>query len=236
MSNTVKKNVVFTYGRMNPPHSGHIKLIQEIKNLANKEGKKPIVILSHKEGTKENPLLLENKIKILEQILKKKGLSKVEINHTTPKRLIQFTMNEFSPNSIMVLGENRIENGQFKFLKFNTRSVKRNKKTSASATKARAAAVSGKKEAFNKITNYGNNKLTNNVFEKLRSVLVKNSKTPNYPTSPPISKSKRKSPRTTTTNSGRKTPRTTRSKRKPPRTTTTNSERNTPRPNIGTFI
>jgi hypothetical protein len=52
-----------------------------------------------------------------------------------------------------------------------------------SSSKARAAVVAGNMNAFKKVTNYKNNELTKEVFNKLKAVLV-----PKYPTSPPKKK------------------------------------------------
>ena len=173
MSN--KKSVVFTYGRMNPPHSGHVKLIERIKKEANKSGKTPVVIVSHLEGTANNPLKLKNKLEILEKLLKLKKLNNVKINHTTKNKLIGFTKNKYSNNSKMVLGQNRINKKSFEFLPFEKVEVPRNLNTSVSATKARAAVVAGNMNTFKQLTNYNNNALTQNVFNKLKKVLVNKS-------------------------------------------------------------
>lgn len=191
MSNQ-KESVVFTYGRMNPPHSGHLKLIRQIKNLANKTGKTPVVIVSHLEGTAKNPLKTKNKIRFIRKILNKENLKNVKINQTNKNKLIGFTKNKYSNNSVMILGQNRINQKAFTFLPFELRPVEggRNMKKGASATKARAAVVAGNMNAFKKVTNYKNDALTKEVFNKLKAVLV--SKTPNYPTSP-VSKKRSRS-------------------------------------------
>ena len=172
MSN--KKSVVFTYGRLNPPHSGHVKLIKEIRAMAN-NSKTPVVIVSHLEGTANNPLKLKNKLDILEKLLKIKKMNNVKINHTTKNKLIGFTKNKYSNNSKMVLGKNRIIKKSFEFLPFEKVEVPRNLNTSVSATKARAAVVAGNMNTFKQLTNYNNNALTKNVFNKLTKVLVNKS-------------------------------------------------------------
>ena len=129
-----------------------------------------------------------NKIKILRKILNKENLKNVKINQTTKNKLIGFTANTYSNNSNMIVGQNRINKKSFKFLPFTIHPVKggRNMEKGASATKARAAVVAGNMNAFKKVTNYKNEELTKEVFNKLKAVLVP--KTPNYPTSPPQKK------------------------------------------------
>lgn len=138
-----------------------------------KNSKTPVVIVSHLEGTANNPLKLKNKLDILKKLLKIKKMNNVKINHTTKNKLIGFTKNKYSNNSKMVLGKNRINKKSFEFLPFEKVKVHRNLNTSVSATKARAAVVAGNMNTFKQLTNYNNNALTQNVFNKLKKVLVK---------------------------------------------------------------
>ena len=43
-------DVVFTYGRFNPPHLGHKMMIEEIVKKARQMKKKPVIIVSHSVG------------------------------------------------------------------------------------------------------------------------------------------------------------------------------------------
>ena len=43
-------DVVFTYGRFNPPHMGHKMMIEEVINKASKMNKIPVVVVSHSYG------------------------------------------------------------------------------------------------------------------------------------------------------------------------------------------
>jgi hypothetical protein len=57
------KSVVFTFGRFNPPTSGHEKLIQKISAKARTLGADPLVYSSKSQDSKNNPL--DHKIKIM---------------------------------------------------------------------------------------------------------------------------------------------------------------------------
>lgn len=57
------KPVVMAFGRMNPPTSGHLKLIDKVKSTAEKEGAKHTIILSRSQDAKKNPLSGEQKLK-----------------------------------------------------------------------------------------------------------------------------------------------------------------------------
>ena len=62
-----KKPVVMAFGRMNPPTSGHLKLIDKVRETANKQKAKHAVILSHSQDSKKNPLSPEQKVKHLKR-------------------------------------------------------------------------------------------------------------------------------------------------------------------------
>ena len=60
---TTHKPVVMAYGRMNPPTTGHLKVIDKVKELAHKNKAKHVVIVSHTQDSKKNPLSGEQKVK-----------------------------------------------------------------------------------------------------------------------------------------------------------------------------
>ena len=157
----MKKSVVFTYGRFNPPHLGHKKMIQSIVNRARKEKKTPIIIVSHTTGTNKNPLNVNNKLSIL-----KSWFPKVTFMHSSKETPLAKLTNNFANNSIMIVGENR--KNSFGYMPFNKGSVPRNV-NAPSATKARAAAVRGNVRTFKKLTGYN----TPNIMSKIKSVTKK---------------------------------------------------------------
>jgi len=62
-----QKPVVMAFGRMNPPTTGHLKLIDKVKEIADKHNAKHTVIVSHTQDTKKNPLSAEQKLKHLKK-------------------------------------------------------------------------------------------------------------------------------------------------------------------------
>ena len=62
-----KKPVVMSFGRMNPPTTGHLKLIDKVRSHAEKTGAKHVVVVSHSQDSKKNPLSGEQKIKHLKR-------------------------------------------------------------------------------------------------------------------------------------------------------------------------
>jgi hypothetical protein len=149
-------DVVFTYGRFNPPHLGHKMMIEEIIDRANKLKKIPVVIVSHSTGNKTNPLSVGDKTKIL-----KRWFPDLTVLSSSKNLSLAKITENFNNKSVMILGENRKD--AFKFLPFNRVALKR-PNAAPSATKARAAAIGGNKEAFKNLTGYN---LTNNIQKKI---------------------------------------------------------------------
>lgn len=55
--------VVFAFGRMNPPTTGHAKLVDKVHELAQKHNAHHEIVLSHTEDPKKNPLSAKKKLK-----------------------------------------------------------------------------------------------------------------------------------------------------------------------------
>lgn len=58
-----KKPVVFAFGRMNPPTTGHQKVVDKVHELAKKHGARHEVTLSASHDKKKNPLDPKTKLK-----------------------------------------------------------------------------------------------------------------------------------------------------------------------------
>ena len=61
------KPVVMAFGRMNPPTTGHLKLIDKVREVAKKQKADHTVIVSHSQDSKKNPLSGEQKVKHLKR-------------------------------------------------------------------------------------------------------------------------------------------------------------------------
>lgn len=64
------KTAVVTFGRANPPTSGHRKLVQAVNREARRRGGDAFVFLSHSQDPAKNPLSYEQKIKWLKKSTK----------------------------------------------------------------------------------------------------------------------------------------------------------------------
>jgi hypothetical protein len=56
-----------TFGRMNPPTTGHLKLIDKVKDVASKNNASHSVVVSHSQDAKKNPLSGTQKVKHLKR-------------------------------------------------------------------------------------------------------------------------------------------------------------------------
>jgi hypothetical protein len=62
-----EKHAVMAFGRMNPPTTGHLKLIDKVREVAAKHNAKHTVVVSHSQDAKKNPLSGEQKVKHLKR-------------------------------------------------------------------------------------------------------------------------------------------------------------------------
>ena len=56
------KKVVFTFGRLNPPHYGHMAMIQTLQKVAKEQAADWYLFVSSKTGDEKNPLTYEQKV------------------------------------------------------------------------------------------------------------------------------------------------------------------------------
>jgi predicted kinase len=62
-----EKHHAMTFGRMNPPTTGHLKLIDKVKDVAKHHNASHSVVVSHTQDSKKNPLSSEQKLKHLKR-------------------------------------------------------------------------------------------------------------------------------------------------------------------------
>ena len=61
------KHHVMAFGRMNPPTTGHLKVIDKVKEIAHKHNAEHSVVTSHSQDSKKNPLSAAQKVKHLKR-------------------------------------------------------------------------------------------------------------------------------------------------------------------------
>ena len=62
LAEKAQKKCVFAFGRMNPPTTGHAKLVEKVKEIAKQNGADHLIVLSHSHDPKKNPLSPKEKI------------------------------------------------------------------------------------------------------------------------------------------------------------------------------
>ena len=60
---TVNKHVTFAFGRMNPPTTGHEKVVQKMHDVAKEKGGDIKLVVSHTQDSSKNPLTAAQKLK-----------------------------------------------------------------------------------------------------------------------------------------------------------------------------
>lgn len=63
ITEAAEKHAVLAYGRMNPPTTGHAKLVDKVHEVAKTHGAHHLVVLSHSQDAKKNPLTAAEKVK-----------------------------------------------------------------------------------------------------------------------------------------------------------------------------
>ena len=78
-----EKHAVLAFGRMNPPTTGHAKLVDKVKEVAKSVGGSHHVVLSHSQDPKKNPLSAKDKLKHAKRFFPDTNLSTSNKEHPT---------------------------------------------------------------------------------------------------------------------------------------------------------
>lgn len=78
-----EKHAVMAFGRMNPPTTGHAKLVDKVKEVAAQHNASHHVILSHSQDSKKNPLSAKEKLKHARRFFPNTNLSTSDSEHPT---------------------------------------------------------------------------------------------------------------------------------------------------------
>ena len=113
------KSVVMAFGRMNPPTTGHAKLVDKVRQLAQQHNAHYEVIVSHSQDPKKNPLTQAQKIKHVKRYfpgVNVSGSSKEQPNFFEhAKRLYQAGHDHL----IVVAGSDRVKDYHKTLHKYN---------------------------------------------------------------------------------------------------------------------
>ena len=78
-----EKHAVMAFGRMNPPTTGHAKLVDKVKKVAADNNASHHVVLSHSQDPSKNPLSAKDKLKHAKRFFPKTNLSTSDSEHPT---------------------------------------------------------------------------------------------------------------------------------------------------------
>ncbi len=180
----MKKAAVVTWGRLNPPTSGHQKVIDKVKTLAKKQGAMPHVYLSHSHDSNKNPLDYNTKIKFAKKAF---GPSVTKSKSRTIIEVLKELQNMGHTEVTLLVGSDRIR--EFKSLtsRYNGKDFTFNKidvvsagardpdaenVSGMSATKMRAAAKLGDYKTFKRGTpSTMSERDKKDMYDKIRSVV-----------------------------------------------------------------
>ena len=113
------KHHVMTFGRMNPPTTGHLKLIDKVKEVAHKQGAEHSVVVSHSQDAKKNPLSGEQKVKHLKRYSPGTNFSSSSKEHPTFLSHAEHLHKKGVTHLHMVVGSDRVKEMKEKLHKYN---------------------------------------------------------------------------------------------------------------------
>jgi nicotinic acid mononucleotide adenylyltransferase len=176
------KTAVFAFGRMNPPTTGHAKLIKAVMSVAKKEKGIPMVYPSKSEDKKKNPLTYKTKVAVLTDVFG--NIINTDTGIKTPFNVLEYLNDKKFSKVVFVVGSDRVDEfkkNMSKFVKSDLENIKEFSVVSAGDRDPDAEGVKGisgskmrdyvKRNKFKKfsaglMTN--NSKLSKKVFKELQ--------------------------------------------------------------------
>jgi hypothetical protein len=112
--------VVFTFGRFNPPTTGHEKLLNVLMNASSKERGEYFAFMSHSQDKKKNPLTHDQKMMFMKLMFPKHRSAFVKSKaRNALEVLVQlYDMKRYS-KAVMVVGSDRVKDFNVLLNKYN---------------------------------------------------------------------------------------------------------------------
>lgn len=114
-----EKHVVFAFGRMNPPTTGHQHLVNKVKSLASDHGADHLIVLSRSHDPKKNPLHPDEKLKHANHFFPNTNIKVAEKDHPTFIHQLHKLHKAGYQHVTMVAGSDRIKEYQGLIDKYN---------------------------------------------------------------------------------------------------------------------
>jgi len=176
------KTAVFSFGRMNPPTTGHGKLIKKVMSVAKKEKGIPMIYPSKTEDKKKNPLTYKTKIAVLTNVFG--DIINTDTTIKTPFDVLEYLNDKKFSKVVFVVGSDRVaefKKNMSKFVDSDLDNIKDFSVVSAGERDPDAEGVTGisgskmreyvTKDKFKKFADglmTKNNKLAKKVFKELQ--------------------------------------------------------------------
>ena len=184
--NEVKeKTAVFAFGRMNPPTTGHSKLITKVMIVAKKEKGIPRIYPSKTEDNKKNPLTYKTKVEVLRDVFR--DIINTDTTIKTPFDVLEHLNKKKFSKVVFVVGSDRVvefKRNMSKYVESDLNNIKEFLVVSAGDRDPDAEGVKGisgskmreyvKKDKFKKFAAglmTKNSKLAKKVFKELQTKL-----------------------------------------------------------------
>ena len=176
------KTAVFAFGRMNPPTTGHAKLIKKVMSVAKSESGMPMVFPSKTEDNNKNPLTYKTKIKVLRDVFG--NIINTSTSIKTPFDVLDYLNKKKFSKVVFVVGSDRVvefKKNMSKYVKSDLTNIKDFSVESAGDRDPDAEGVKGisgskmreyvKKDKFKKFAvglMTKNDRLSKQVFKELQ--------------------------------------------------------------------
>ena len=179
------KTAIFAFGRMNPPTTGHTKLIKKVMMVAKTEKGIPMIYPSKTEDNKSNPLSYKTKVEVLTDVFG--NIINTDASIKTPFDVLEYLNDEEFSKVVFVVGSDRVaefKRNMSKFVESDLDNIKEFSVVSAGDRDPDAEGVKGisgskmreyaKKDKFKKFAAglmTKKSKLAKKVFKELQKKL-----------------------------------------------------------------
>ena len=114
-----EKHAVMAFGRMNPPTTGHAKLVDKVKEVAAEHDASHHVVLSHSQDPSKNPLSAKDKLKHAKRFFPNTNLSTSDSEHPTFLHHAAKLHKQGVTHLHMVAGSDRVPEYKKKLAQYN---------------------------------------------------------------------------------------------------------------------
>ena len=179
------KTAIFAFGRMNPPTTGHTKLIKKVMMVAKTEKGIPMIYPSKTEDNKSNPLSYKTKVEVLTDVFG--NIINTDTSIKTPFDVLEYLNKKKFSKVVFVVGSDRVvefKRNMSKFVESDLDNIKEFSVVSAGDRDPDAEGVKGisgskmreyvKKDKFKKFAAglmTKNSNLAKKVFKELQKKL-----------------------------------------------------------------